>query len=376
MADKVKVIVCTDGIFPHSVGGMQRHSRLLIETLAKINHIELVVLHPHDENVFSPELSITEIHIAPIDSSKNYLLECYLYSKRIYHVLVKYPYHVIYSQGLCVWYHIKAVGNRTIVNPHGLEPYQGISFKDRLISIPFRWVFNRLFCHAAKVVSLGGRLTNILKDNITRSGKIVVLPNAVLLPVLNAQKTFNSDKTKILFIARFAHNKGIHILIEAIRRLNDSGYSDELEFYLGGKGPLFNYYSTSFKFKNVHYLGFISDEMLFELYKTNDIFVLPTLFEGMPTTVLEAMSYGLPVIVSDVGATAELVNRENGMLIKKNDVDQLVDAITSFHKSSNVEKRKLSLTSIEKIKEKYTWDVVAMKHVELFMDMDVNRFEK
>ncbi len=363
---KLKIIFCTDGIFPHEIGGMQRHSRLLIEQLLKNDRLEIIVIHPHSQDVFPASPSITEIKIAPIDKTKNYLLECYRYSKRVYEVLIKYPDHLIYAQGLTVWYNVKKLSARLIINPHGLEPYQSLTFKDKLISVPFKLIFNYLFNNAAKVVSLGGKLTGILEQHLKDVSKIEVLSNAVVLPSKRAAKKYEHRKLKLLFIARFAHNKGIHILLEAIKQLNEEGYADKLEFNLGGKGPLFEHYSTTFNYKNVNYLGFVSDEQLIDLYDTNDLFVFPTLFEGMPTVVLEAMSYGMPVIVSDVGATAELVNDQTGYLITKNSVKELKEAIKFFYDRPLGEKERLSANAFAHVEHHFTWQRVAEKHIALF----------
>jgi glycosyltransferase involved in cell wall biosynthesis len=348
---------------------MQRHSRLLAEHLAENSNVELVIIHPHSQNVFPVQQSLTEIRIAPIDKTKNYLLECYRYSKRVYEVLLTYPDHVIYAQGLTVWYKIKQVSKRVIINPHGLEPYQTLTLKDGLISIPFKLIFNYLFNNAEKVVSLGGKLTDILKQHVKDNSKIEVLSNAVSLPEKRVQKGYEQPKLKLLFIARFAHNKGIHILLEAIKQLNNEGYEDKLEFNLGGKGPLFEHYSTNFNYKNVQYLGFVSDEQLIDLYTTNELFVFPTLFEGMPTVVLEAMSYGMPVIVSDVGATAELVNDSTGYLIAKNSVEELKQAILHFFDLPAIEKKKLSENALAHVEQNFTWNRVAEKHLALFQKM-------
>ena len=102
--DKIKIILCTDGIFPYNIGGMQRHSRLLIEELAKNKQLDLIVIHPHKEKVFSSELGVKEISIKPIVPNKNYLLECYRYSKRVFGIICDYPEYIVYSQGLSVWY--------------------------------------------------------------------------------------------------------------------------------------------------------------------------------------------------------------------------------------------------------------------------------
>ena len=363
----LKIVFCTDGIFPHSIGGMQHHSNLLIEYLAKNNKVDLIVIHPHEEKVFAASSNIHEFFVKPINPKKNYLLECYRYSKRVYKIISEQGNCIIYSQGLSVWYNIKRVSDRLIINPHGLEAYQVISLKEKMVAIPFKIIFNYLFNNAAYVISLGGKLTGILNNTITNHiTKVIELPNGVNFGTSFSNKHFNTDKINFLFVARFAHNKGIHILLEAIKELNSEGWENKLNFNLGGRGPLFEHFRSNFNYKNIIYLGFISDEQLTELYKKADAFVFPTLFEGMPTVVLEAMSFGVPIIVSDVGATAELVDSTNGYLINKNSVFELKKAIIDFYNSEKSYKEKLSKSSLNKIKNKYEWSIVAKKHIELF----------
>jgi glycosyltransferase involved in cell wall biosynthesis len=345
---------------------MQRHSRLLIEQLAEDKQIEIIVLHPHKEQFFSKHSNVKEVSLQPIDPEKIYLLQCYEYSKRVYDVISAYPDAVIYSQGLSVWYNISRLSKRLIINPHGLEPYQVISAKEKLISIPFRIIFNYIFKRSAVVISLGGRLTTILQKHVAAPSRVTVIPNGVSAQEGKQPKSFDHDKLRMLFVARFAENKGIHILLKAIEELNNEGWGEKLHFDLGGKGPLFEHYSNNNKFANVNYLGFVSDEQLSSLYDTSDLFVFPTLFEGMPTVVLEAMSYGMPVIVSDVGATAELVDDSNGYLIEKNNVAALKSSIIAFYGLKKEDKQRMSATALRKIGTKYTWKSIAGEYARVF----------
>ncbi|WP_299821855.1 glycosyltransferase family 4 protein [uncultured Pontibacter sp.] len=363
-----KVIFCTDGIFPYTIGGMQRHSRLLIEALAKTSSLELIVIHPHKEIVFDKTLGIREISINEIDVKKNYLLECYKYSKRIFSIVKEHPDAVIYSQGLSVWYKCSQLRDRLIVNPHGLEPYQGLTKKDYLMGAPFRLIFNYIFSNSRFIISLGGKLTDILKSNVNDKSKIVTIPNAVSAPdaTLLKSKAEKPVPIQALFVSRFAHNKGIGVLMDAIAKLSNKGYEDSFRFKLAGKGPLYEYYTSNYKFNNVDYLGFVDDTELEHLYADSDVFVFPTLFEGMPTVVLEAMAKGLPIIVSDTGATAELVDKTNGYLIPKNDVDALTKALTNFSNLSYPQREALGVHSVVKVKANFTWVKVAKKHIQLF----------
>lgn len=363
----MQVLFCTDGIFPEAVGGMQRHARLLIEKLAENFDLELIVVHPHEKELFSNYENVKEERVENINLSKNYFKQLREYSKRVYSVIEKYPKAVIYSEGLTVWYGAKNVTNRLIVNPHGVESFHATSAKEKLVGIPFRMASRNIFKNAKYVISSGGHLTDILKKNC-KENKILTIPNAVNIPE-QKEGVKNTNKIEFLFVARFASNKGIHVLMEAIDQLNSVGFEKKIFFHLCGKGPLYNEYTENHQKSNVKYWGFVSDEDLANLYRTVDVFCFPTLFEGMPTVVLEAMSHKLPVIVSDTGATNTMVDASNGFLIERNNVKQLVDSISNFCNLNSGERLEMSKNSFNKIEKEYNWDVVAKTHFDLFKSM-------
>ncbi|MBT8196056.1 MAG: glycosyltransferase, partial [Bacteroidia bacterium] len=89
-------------------------------------------------------------------------------------------------------------------------------------------------------------------------------------------------------------------------------------------------------------------------------------FEGMPTVVLEAMAKKMPIIVTDVGATLELVDMNNGYIIDKKSVQSLFDALQAFHQLPKNNKTQLAEASYNRVKENFTWPVIAQKHIDLF----------
>lgn len=371
LADNMKVAICTDGIFPEAIGGMQRHSRKLTEALSVMGGLSLSVLHPHDKKLFD-EPNVTEYPLQGINPRKKYLSEVWKYSKRVAQCLDEIQPDIIYSQGLSVWKDIKKYQDRLIINPHGLEPYQGLTRRDRVSGYPFRRIFDSLFNRAAVVISLGGNLTPILRRRIHNPRtRIAEIPNAVDIPKFSPKfSPRTGDRNdQVLFAGRFASNKGITILMEAIARLNDRSAGKRFTFLLAGKGPLYETCIRKYHYDNVSFLGFVSDEQLAELYKTSDLFVLPTLFEGMPTVVLEAMAYGLPVIVTDVGATAELVDSNNGYLISKGSAEALEAALIDFSRQPDEQRMALGLASRKKVEEMFTWKKVAQLHYKLFEEV-------
>lgn len=368
---RIPVVFCTDGIFPNSIGGMQRHSRLLIEALAATDAVELTVLHPHTgKQLFEGIDHVKEIPLPPLPGKKHYFLELYDYSKLVLKELEKLPDHLVYSQGLSVWQGVRKVGGRLIVNPHGLEPFQAIGWKDWLKTWPYRMAFRRIFKQAARVISLGGRLTAILEQN-GNPDNVVVLPNAThLLPLPDHRLLkHKAPRIKFLFVGRFAYNKGIGTLLEAAKRLNDDGFADRFELHLGGKGPLWEQLRLQYALPNVHFWGFVSDEELDRAYLDDHVFVLPTLFEGMPTVVLEAMARAMPILVTDTGATLELVGPENGIILPKNDVEGLKAAMIALMSMAPEAFQAMSAASLRKVKERFSWEAVAQAHLALFQEM-------
>ena len=366
----IELIFCTDGIFPLEVGGMQRHSALLINSIAKFENIQLLVIHPHSEKLFPNLKNVTEYSVEPINKSRNYLYECYYYSKRIYQILRQFPDAIIYSQGLSVWYGIQNLKNQKIINPHGLEPFQTIGFKEKLIALPFRIIFKYLFKHFDKVISLGGELTTILKQ-FNSANKLVTIANGVNKKNF-IQKDFFGKPFKLLFVARFAKNKGIHILMDAINWLNENKYGSTFELHLVGKGPLFSQYLEKYKCENVFFHGFLTDEELNSLYQNSDFFIFPTLFEGMPTVILEAMSFGLPVVSTRTGAIEELVDGNTGILIDRGNATQLVEALKYLFGIDRNRLIEMSQNSISKVNLNYEWSIIAEQHMQLFYSLKDN----
>lgn len=368
----IKIAFCTDGIFPHAVGGMQRHSRLLVEALAATGKVDIVVLHPHPGvAVFGGMENVKEIALEPLSGKKHYFLELRDYSKRVREVLAEMPDRIVYSQGLSVWSGMKELAGRTIVNPHGLEPYQTLAWKDYLKTYPYRFVFNRLFRRCAHTVSLGGRLSDILKSRVRKPRQLVVLPNATN-PLPNPASELVKSKgrpLRFLFVGRFAFNKGIDVLLEAAKQLNAAGREADFVVDLCGKGPLYEEMKARYPLPNVLFRGFVTDEELAAAYLDDHVFVLPTLFEGMPTVILEAMARAMPVLVTDVGATLELVGEENGKIIRKKDVADLKNAMEECMDMGGEKFKALSTASLEKFLARFTWKAVAQAHLELFQKL-------
>jgi glycosyltransferase involved in cell wall biosynthesis len=361
------VVLCTDGIFPQAMGGMQRHSRLLAEHLARTGDVKLTVIHPHEQRVFDPTLGINEVRIADIDKEKLYLRELWRYSERVGEKLMELKPDVIMSQGFCVWKGVDRFGDRLIVHPHGLEMFQMLTRKERMLGWPFRAALKHIARNSAVAISLGGKLTGILLKLVKGSNcRVVVLPNATEVPATPTAPTTATGPLSMLFVGRFAFNKGLDVLMTVAQRLVHEGKAGLVRFDLAGDGPLLAQYQQAGLPPNVRLLGRVNDDQLNTLYSECSAFVLPTRFEGMPTVVLEAMARAKPIIVSDVGASGELVTPHNGYLLPPGDAEALYQAVLAFCERKPEIHAKMGRFSYERVLERFSWPAVTQGYVRLF----------
>lgn len=131
----------------------------------------------------------------------------------------------------------------------------------------------------------------------------------------------------VLFVSRLIERKGLQYLLPALARLRDEGVSFRL--LVAGDGPLRGELEQQTRdlglAEQVEFLGLIERANLPAVYARGDLFVLPSVSEGMPNVVLEAIACGLPIVGTDVPGMAELVNEGmNGHIVPPADIDALV----------------------------------------------------
>lgn len=139
------------------------------------------------------------------------------------------------------------------------------------------------------------------------------------------------DELVLITVASLSARKGHNFLIKALRDIKDKGYS--FKCFFAGDGPLKEELQ-----KKVFDFG-LSDEIIFlgnvdtvtDYLNASDVFVLPSMLEGLSIALMEAMFAGLPSIVTDVGSNKDLVGTGfNGTVIKPGDIQGLKDAIIFY----------------------------------------------
>ena len=178
-------------------------------------------------------------------------------------------------------------------------------------------------------------------------------------------KIASSENIQIIYVGNIQTRKGVYQLVKAVSKLTD------LNFLLNIVGsyaidPAYYNRIKSFVINNnlehkISFLGRVSDDSLKKIYEDSDIFVLPSLHETFGIVLLEAMSFGLPIVATDVGAIPELVSDdENGVLVRPDDPYSLANAMRQLMLSPD-KRKKFGNKGYEFIvanRDYYSWDSV------------------
>ena len=142
-----------------------------------------------------------------------------------------------------------------------------------------------------------------------------------------------SEVKTLLFLARITENKGVFIALDTFKILQQT--HEELQLKVVGGGPdleRVKQYVAQNEIRNVFFTGPLDGEQVSEAFVQSDLYLFPTFHaEGMPTSVLEAMAFGLPVITRPVGGLVDFfVNGQMGEMIDSFDANDLLWLLKSI----------------------------------------------
>lgn len=163
---------------------------------------------------------------------------------------------------------------------------------------------------------------------------IVVLENIVEKPfhVVEAKSRYEFP-ISFLFLGFIGERKGIFDLLTIVNQ-NKSFFEGKLKFIIGGNGDsnkLISFIVDNELDNLIDYKGWVSGDYKVKLLNECDVYILPSYNEGLPLSILEAMSYGKPIISTDVGGIPEIVhNRFNGIIIRPGNLEDLYESLKYF----------------------------------------------
>ncbi|MDD4202217.1 MAG: glycosyltransferase family 4 protein [Candidatus Omnitrophica bacterium] len=195
---------------------------------------------------------------------------------------------------------------------------------------------------------------------------IKVIPNGINID--EYEVVFNDNKClKFLCVSRLIKRKGIETLLRAFSNIKHG--SRPLLTIVGSGNEKERLIKLSKELgvnERVQFLGYIEHSALKQIYRSNDVFVLPSENEGMSNAVLEAMACGLPIIMTNTGGAKELI-KDNGFVVEKNDIEQLQQTMEIF-----IEKKEdIRIMGIQSrlIAEKNSWKEVVENYMRVYNEI-------
>lgn len=308
------------------------------------------------KNVFT----INKKGLAAVTSSFFAAVKCIFTTAKIVHIHAEGPAFMCWLP--------KLFGKKVVVTIHGLD-WKRDKWKDGFASKYIRKGEEMAVKFADEIIVLSRNVQNYFKEKYDRECSFI--PNGVYMPNLYKadiiKKLYSIEKNEyILFLGRLVPEKGVHRLIEAFNKIETSkklviaGATSDTDEYVKKLKSLANN-------DKVIFTGFVEGEILEELFSNAYIYVLPSSLEGMPLSLLEAMSYSNACLVSDIPELTEVVE-DKAEVFDVNSDEDLKNKIEKLINNKGLVKKYKS-EACDFICKKYNWDEVVEKTLLLYRNL-------
>lgn len=362
----IKIVVTGTRGFPGIQGGVETHCEHLYPHLVE---------QGCDISVFT-RLPYVDVHretfkgikLIPLSCPQNKFLEAIVHTfKSVIHARKLHPDILhIHAVGPSLFALIaRILGMRVVVTNHGPDYNRKKWFLPAKLFLRFCEQMGMKF--ANEIISIAQSIADDIRRNYGRDS--TVIPNGVEIPAIadteNSLTAFKLRKQKyILAIGRFVPEKGFDYLIDAF---NHDSYK-QWKLVIVGDADHEDKYSRALKAKagrnkNIILTGFLTGLPLREIYSHAGLFVIPSYHEGLPIVLLEAMSFGLSCIASDIPANKN-VGLSSNRFFKTGDNEALTLKIKEFIGISwGEEDRKRQIAFIG---EQYDWKKIADETLKIY----------
>ncbi|MCI5648716.1 MAG: glycosyltransferase family 4 protein [Fusicatenibacter sp.] len=281
----------------------------------------------------------------------------------------------IFGKYDCIHYHAEGPaamaavphfwGIRTVVTIHGLDWQR--SKWGKIASWYLKHGEKTAAAYADEIIVLSKSAKQYFLEHYNR--ETVLIPNGIDKPVKRKAEQITrlwglKKDDYILYLGRIVPEKGLESLIEAFSRVDTNkklviagGPSDTEAFYR-------KLQKMAEKDERILFTGFVSGELLDELYSNSYLYCLPSELEGMPISLLEAMSYGNCCLCSDIPECAQVVDKF-GYLFQKGNTEDLARALQRLcHLPELVESCRSHVS--EYVCDRYHWDEITKETLKLY----------
>ncbi len=359
----MKVVIVSFGFPPCHVGGSEVAAYNIARTLAKRGH-EVHVIARHGKSLTNYEL-VEGFYLHRVKLPRIRFLETILFCLRALLIVKKLNPDIVHAQaigaGITGLLAKRLWKKAYVVYCQGSEVYLWWLFK--------RPIARSVLKNADEVITLTEDMKRQAQQLCDR--EMLVIPNGVDLErfedlpareMLRIELGFDQDEKVILFVGNLRSVKGARYLIEAMRLIKDKNASARLTLIGDGeeRGALQNHVKELELERYVTFVGRVSSEKVPGYMAASDTFVLPSLSEGFPVVIAEAMAAGLPIITTRIGGLPEIIqDGENGFLVEPMSPEQIAEKVLLLLEDDELRQR-ISSNNRARVKE-YSWESIVQK---------------
>lgn len=361
----MKIIVLGTRGIPDIMGGVETHCQALYPRLAALGcKVTIIRRTPYitSNNIAK---SYKGVQLVDLFAPKTKSLEAIVHSVLgVLYARLKSPdvLHIHAIGPSLVTPFARLLGLKVVVTHHGPDynRQKWGKLAKKMLQLGERWGAR----FSNQIIVISNEIKQLISHLYGRNNSILI-HNGVVIPTKTSETSYITEiglvPTKyIIAVGRFVEEKGFHDLCNAWKAANQIGY----QLVIAGDADHETAYSIQLKEQcrelGIVLTGFIKGDVLHQLFSHARLFVMPSYHEGLPIALLEAMSYNLDVLVSDIPANLE-VALEKDDYFKVGDITALTKAL----------ERKLNNTSPSrnfepKIKEHYNWDTIAEQTYQVY----------
>jgi glycosyltransferase involved in cell wall biosynthesis len=371
----MKILRVVSDLYPAVVGGIGIHAHQISSSQARLGH-EVTVLTLNQKKLPENEL-VNGYRVVRFPSyfticgnsfAPGLILEILRRKKAV--DIIHAHSHLFFSTNVCALARLLHSAPLIITN-HGLISASAPAWLNTL----YKYTFSTATFHIADHIIC---YTDIEKENIEKLGidhrKISVIHNGVDTNLFApANSPWHKNAKQIIWVGRFVLGKGVEYLIEAFSQIQKK--IPDIRLVLVGEGPEKSRIEQ--KIQDAHLqssvviIDFLENSELPGFYRNSNVFVLPSLMEGVPRTLLEAMSCGVPVVTTNLPHLLDIVDG-NGLVVPPKDPTLLSDAILTILEDASLAE-KMGQRGGHKIEQEYSWEDTVKKTLALYESIIGNR---
>lgn len=366
----MKIAIISSLFPPKWIAGTELASYYIAKGLAsKGNDVHIVTSWDNGMHETTNENGFT---IHRIKYSKTRFISLFSFSIKCFELILKLNPDIIHSQGVVTG--IPGILMKYAKKKPCIVWAQGsdIYYAANLIKL----VSFLILSQSNQIIAL----TNDMKTEIKKIAKrdVLILPNGIDLSRFkqNRSDTYRTDNELesgqwlLLFVGTLRPVKGVSYLIQAMYILISKGYNN-INLNIIGDGEdrvsLEDLVTRLGLTKNVTFTGHASPELVPYYMCSSDIFVLPSISEGLPLVILEAMASGLPIITTNVRGLPEIViDHENGLMVKSKSANDLADKILEIIHDNKL-RENIIKNNIQK-SYSYSWEIITDRLYNIYLD--------